>query len=82
MVINLVQNGSSITGTDSSHIIKIKGTIEDDVIKFDIEANWISEYRDTTGVWKVSADGTSLEGSWKVSGSRGGTGKWNLNRIE
>jgi hypothetical protein len=43
--------------------------------------NEIIGFNEATGIWKISADGSSAEGTWKVKGGRKTSGDWNLTKI-
>lgn len=77
MRITLEQNGKTITGTDSSRKIKINGTRNGNKIEF-----YIIRGNQIDGVWEINADATKLEGKWSTDGGGGGSGNWNLTRIE
>jgi hypothetical protein len=76
--ITFEQQGNKITGTNRSANLKITGVREDDEISF---FTWPSDISsgEIKGNWKVSPDGSKIEGTW--SHPHGG-GKWNLTRIE
>ena len=74
--ITFKQSGNDIIGTNVSRLDnEIIGTRKDDIITF----NYQSTFRLISGKWKISPDGTKLEGTWEADGS---VGKWNLTRIE
>jgi hypothetical protein len=78
LVVSLVQNGNSITGTSSSANLKIEGKREGDKITF---FTWPSDitYSEIKGKWMVSPDGRRIEGTWSHPH---GDGKWNLTKIK
>jgi len=78
LVIKIVQDGDNITGTSDSIDFELTGYRRGDPIKFDV---WAFDLTSSvlTGKWKVSADGTRLEGTWSVNSSEG---KWNLTKIQ
>jgi hypothetical protein len=79
--VNFVQTGNRITGTTSSTKLKIIGTRDGDDINFYVPIpNKFSQWHQVSGTWKVSADGTRLEGNWSVK-EKGHYGKWNLVKV-
>jgi len=75
--ITIKQIGNKIVGTnDSKKDNDINGTREGDTIKFKYWTQW----REYTGKWKISPDGTRLEGSFEDINGYGG--KWILTKIE
>jgi hypothetical protein len=74
----LEQHGDTITGTDSSGKADVRGTRTGDTIKIEFWAPFWSYGAEV--VWKVNADGTQLEGSWKDK--HDGYGEWNLTKVE
>ena len=80
IVLILEQHGDTITGTDSSGKADVRGTRKGDTIKFDFWAPNLNYGKE--GVWKVNANGTQLEGSWRTSQGKSGSGQWNLKKIE
>ena len=80
IVLSLVQNGSEISGGDSStgsEIVEASRT--GNVIKFKFWSSMINPGDTVAGEWKISEDGTKLEGRWHASSV---SGKWDLTRIE
>jgi len=76
----LTRSGNKITGvvgpgTDSGEYVnEIVGTMKGNIIKFD----WYKGGSLRSGTWKVSDDGTRIEGEWSSSSI---WGKWTLNAI-
>ncbi len=75
MQITLQQDGSTITGTDSSGNIRINGRREGSVVRF-----YIIRGNEINGTWEIGADAGRLEGKWHTNGGGGASGKWNLLR--
>ena len=74
--ITLIQTGNNIIGTNISRKDnEIIGTLKGDTIKFKYWTHW----RELTGEWRISPDGTRLEGTWENIDGYGG--KWNLTKI-
>ena len=76
LVIVLKQSSNDIIGTDVSQREIIKGTRKGDTIRFKL----LTPITGFDDVWKVSPDGSRLEGTW--SSSVAGGGKWNLTKIQ
>lgn len=82
IVITLKQDGNSIVGEDSTGEFKVNGSRNGNTINFitgemaysKCKCNFIA------GQWKISFDGSKLEGSWDRGA--GFKGKWNLTKIE
>jgi hypothetical protein len=78
LVVRFEQNGNSIIGTSSSANLKLVATREGDDITFYTLPSDVSS-DEIKGKWKVSADGSRIEGKWTHPH---GDGKWNLTRID
>jgi len=79
----LKQTGNTITGSINSQpnwidgAVEIKGTREGNIINF-----YIIRGNEIIGSWEINADATKLEGKWFTNGGDGGSGIWNLTKIE
>ena len=74
--ITFQQNGNRIIGTNQSRQDNaINGTRDGNTIKFKYWTQW----REYTGTWKISPDGSRLDGSFENINGYGG--KWVLTRI-
>jgi hypothetical protein len=76
--ITLEQTGNAISGSDGSKSFKIFGTREGNAINYYV----ITTTNEINGDWEINADATILEGKWFTDGGGGGSGIWNLTRIE
>ena len=73
----LEQTGNAIIGVDDPRNPKINGTREGNTINF-----YIMKGNQITGTWEISADGTEMVGKWRTTGYGGGSGEWNLKRLQ
>ena len=77
LVVRFEQNGNSIIGISSSANLKIVATREGDDISFYTMPSDLGG--EVKGKWKISSDGSHLEGKWTHPH---GDGKWDLRKIE
>ena len=75
--LTLKQNGNSITATDSSESLTIHGTRNGDTIEF-----YIILANEIFGSWKITGDGSRLEGKWEANSGGGASGKWDLVKVK
>ena len=73
----LKQTGNTITSSVHSPGNWTMGTREGNIINFYITAG-----NQIIGSWEINADATKLEGKWFTNGGDGGSGIWNLTKIE
>ena len=81
--ITFTQKGNQISGVDKKFNTKIEATIVGDVLNFYVIPGQATGGYDVEGEWKISADGTRFEGTWKAPNSAdSAAGKWILNKVE
>ena len=80
LIVRFVQNGNIITGQDRDKNVKIHATREGNIVNFELEPGGIDDFNPPRGVWRVSADGFKMGGSWEVPG-KNAAGIWNLNTL-
>jgi hypothetical protein len=76
--ITFEQRGNTITGTDSSGEAEINGILNGDTVTFVFYMSSESSAK-IHGEWKVNAEGSQLDGSWKIPGGDT-SGQWNLKK--
>ena len=81
MVLTLKQNGDNFSATDKKHGMVITGSRIGNVVNFRVDKSDSFHFLDAYGQWTMSADGSSLKGTWRRNG-HDSYGKWNLRRIE
>lgn len=82
LAITFEDDGKVIRGYNRSAEVEIVGTRIGNRIEFYIPApNKITRFQQITGSWTISADGTRLEGDWKIR-QKGAFGKWDLVRFD
>ena len=73
--ITFKQSGKDIIGTDVNQKKIVTGTRKEDTIKYKYDGRGSHLF----GKWKISSDGTKLEGTWNTSRENG---IWNLTKIK
>jgi len=75
------QDGAWIIAIDTKFGTRVSGFRDGDTIQFEVEPGEVISYYNAFGEWNISADGSSLEGTWKGDGgSYKGAGKWRLKK--
>ena len=77
--VNLIQEGSHVSGTfEGSHPGRLKGTVRG----FKLTFSWRQRNGQAgRGIYRLSSDGTVIQGSWGVAESSNNGGPWLLRRV-
>lgn len=81
--ITFTQYGNRLFVSEDKFNTKIEAKFLDNAIVFYVLPGQATGFYDAEGEWRISSDGTRLEGSWIVRGSPdAAAGKWNLIKIK